>query len=313
MITFYLPSQYVPAPAKSGQAFFTPVGDGKAAAGQSWIYQTWLELKDEPGVTLANELPSAGLIIAMAGNLPRSFRAAPEQFVAAIVADSLPHPGAQVQIVQNRRHAEKLRGSIFMPHWPQPCLIPRDAARGERFETLAYFGDIKNLAPELAGEAWQRQLIDETGVRFEIRGAGRWHDFSDVDAVLAIRDFSCATQIHKPPTKLYNAWLAGVPFIGGADSAYQAERRSEWDYMEAGSADEVIELVRRLKDDPALRARIQNQAAARSAECSRARIRERWRGLIGSELPRLRDVWAGGEWGWMRQRVRFWVDEKFRR
>ena len=27
-----------------------------------------------------------------------------------------------------------------MPHWPQPGLIPRDPARGDRLETIAYFG-----------------------------------------------------------------------------------------------------------------------------------------------------------------------------
>ena len=36
--------------------------------------------------------------------------------------------------------------------------------------------------------------------------------------MVAIRGFGRSSYVHKPATKLYNAWLAGVPFIGGMDS-----------------------------------------------------------------------------------------------
>ena len=36
----------------------------------------------------------------------------------------------------------------------------------------------------------------------------------------------------KPPSKLFNSWLAGVPAVLGHESAYRAERRSDLDYIE---------------------------------------------------------------------------------
>ncbi len=312
MVTLYLPSEYLPAEEPRGDVPFTPHESGKIAAAQSWIYQTWLEVRGEEGIRLATEIPETGLVVALKGTLPRDFRAAPGQFVAAVVADSVPHAGAQVQIVQNGLHARQLPNSIFMPMWTQPGLKPRDPARGDRLETLAYLGDAKNLAPELAHPAWRQKLKAKTGVDFDIRGGGRWHDYSDIDCLLGIRDFSSARQIHKPAAKLHNAWLAGVPFIGGGDSAYRAERKSEYDYFEAHSPDEVIEQVQRLKTEPGLAARMREQAAVRSAECSRDAMRRRWLWILTVELPRRQAEWKGGAFFWAAQRARFWLDEKLR-
>ena len=45
--------------------------------------------------------------------------------------------------------------------------------------------------------------------------------------------------------------IAGVPALLGCESAYQAERRNEYDYFEVHSADEVLETLLRLRGDPA--------------------------------------------------------------
>ena len=143
-----------------------------------------------------------------------------------------------------------------MPHWSQPNLIPRDPSREDRFETVAFLGDPCNLAPELADPQFAKLLRQETGATFETRGAERWHDFSDVDVVLAIRDFSSAKHLHKPATKLYNAWLAGVPLIAGSDSAFQAEGSIGEDYLIARSPEDCIRLLKRLHKQPSYRRRI---------------------------------------------------------
>jgi len=175
-----------------------------------------VELRGAADARLVTELPEQGIIVTLSNLLPEGFRAARGQFIAAVAADFLPHPGAQFQILQNKAHAQRLPGSGFMPHWPQPGLIPRHPDRGERFETAAFLGDRSNLPPELADPLFTARLWEKTGLRFEIRDNTRWHDYSDVDLVIAIRDFSSARHLHKPATKLYN--------VGWQESRSSADR-----------------------------------------------------------------------------------------
>lgn len=256
-IHFYIPEHHLPSKERREEWIVGRIPPllkgGKSASAQAWIFQTWAELGTLVDTALVTELPSSGAIITLSNLLPENFRASQDQFIAAVVADFLPHPGAQLQIVQNAAHARRLPGSVFMPHWPQPNLVTRDPLRGERFETAAFFGDPSNLPPELADPGFASLLRSETGVRFEIRGSDRWHDYSDIDLVFAIRDFSPARHLHKPATKLYNAWLAGTPVIGGGDSAFAAEAQAGSDFLKAGTACECIRLVKQLRDNPSLR------------------------------------------------------------
>jgi len=294
-IHFYLPKAHLPSPERlaSWMAGRIPdlLGGGKSASAQSWIFQTWAELRGRADVEMVHELPASGAIITLSNLLPEEFVPEQAQFIAAVTADFLPHPGAHVQIVQNAAHARRLPGSVFMPHWPQPNLIPRDPARGNRFETLAFFGDPSNLAAELSSPSFARELKSRAGVRFEIRKNTRWHDFADVDAVLAVRDFSRALHLNKPATKLYNAWLAGTPLIGGRDSAFSAEGRDEEDYLVARSAADCVSHVCRLKNDPALRKSIVDAGNARATTRSRDAVRNLWQEFCSSGLPARMDAW----------------------
>lgn len=290
---------------------------GKSASVQAWVFQTWAELGASCDCALVTELPASGAIFTLSNLLPEGFRASPRQFVAAVTADFLPHPGAQLQIVQNAAHARRLPGSVFMPHWPQPNLIARDPMRGEHFETAAFLGDPSNLPPELADHGFASRLQSETGLRLEIRGPDRWHDYSDVDLVLAVRDFSGFRHLHKPATKLYNAWLAGIPFIGGSDSAYAAEAREGSDYLAARSADECIQLIKQLRDNPSLRNRLVESGQKKSAARSRDAVREMWKRFCTVELPERVQQWEAmssfeKRLFWMTQGILLFLDRKFR-
>lgn len=59
---------------------------------------------------------------------------------AVVAQTDRPRPAlSDMTVMQNGLTGEtELRRK--MPHWPQPGLIPRDPARGDRLETLAYFG-----------------------------------------------------------------------------------------------------------------------------------------------------------------------------
>jgi hypothetical protein len=91
-----------------------------------------------------------------------------------------------------------------------------------------------------------------------------------------VRSFARVSWHKFPPSKLYNAWAAGVPALLGSESAYQAERRNEYDYFEVGSADEVLQTLIRLRDDANLRAAVARNCAERATGVDPARIAETW-------------------------------------
>ena len=320
-IAFYIPEHHLPS--KERQTTWmngsTPqlLEAGKSACAHCWLYQTWAEIRHSCDVSIVTEMPTSGNVITLSNFLGTRFQAKPGQFVAAVAADFLPHPGAQIQIVQNAGHSSRIPGAIFMPLWPQPNLIPRDSARGERLKTAAFFGDPSNLAPGLADPRFTERLHAETGVRLEIRGASRWHDYSDVDVVLAIRDFSQSRHLHKPATKLYNAWIAGVPLIGGSDSAYAAEAHPGSDYLVAQSADDCIRLIKQLRDNPTLRDTLAKSGQKKSALRSRDAVRNKWRDFCNVQLPERIKQWEkksrlGKRFFWTAQKSLLFIDRKLR-
>ena len=290
-VAFHLPLRHHPDASRQ-QAWQTggpvPVEvEGKTATAQAWIYQTWLHLsRAGADVALVEELPREGVAVTLNGWLGPDFIAPRELFVAGVVADGLPHAGVDLQIVQNLWHARRLPGAVFIPHWPQPGIVPRDRTRGAKMERVCFFGDPKNLAARLRAPEWRRKLLETTGAHFEQRGAESWHDYHDVDAVVAVRGFGKANQPHKPATKLYNAWLAGVPFIGGNDSAYRAEATPGTDYLVAGSPDEVIDLVLKMRSSPEWRAKIVASGLDRSEALGSRELARRWVTLLESMARR---------------------------
>lgn len=205
---------------------------------------------------LVHELPDCGVVVALSGTLPPDLRPTPGRFLIDVVADGLPHPAAQRHLVQNRAHAQRLPWSDFIPHWPQPRLVPRVETRGDRFENLRFYGDRPNLDPRLADRAFAEKVRESFGLVMECVPAERWHDYSDTDCVLGVRQLSRKPFLSKPATKLTNAWLAGVPFLGGADSAFRSEGRPGTNYLACQSEEEVLHALERLKTEPNLRRRI---------------------------------------------------------
>ena len=289
-VTFYLPEKYLPDIAlqdvwKSG-AIRKLEESGKVCCAQSWIYMTWIALTSAGhNCALSPDIPEDGILIALSGFFSDSWRPPRGVFFADIVADYVPHPAAPRHILQNSAHAARLPRSVFMPFWPHPNLVPRDPARGGTFQSIAFVGDPGNLASELRSEEWAASLDKDLGLRLEIRRGDRWHDYSDVDCVLAIRDFTRSRQLHKPGTKLYNAWLAGVPVIGGRDSAYAADGRCGIDHLKAASPDEVLAHLRQLRDDPAFRNALVENGRASGKKFTRDETIRRWERLVAETLP----------------------------
>jgi hypothetical protein len=289
-VYFYLPEKYLPDAGrqeawKSGTITRLEEG-GKIASAQSWIYQTFLALEAAGvAVRLVHEVPERGIIVTLSGLVGTAWRPGPEVFFADIVADYVPHPGGHCHLVQNSLQARRIAAAVFQPHWPHPNLLPRDPARGERFERLAFFGDPANLAPELRTPEWTEQLRQRTGLDLAVVGADGWHDYREVDCVLAVRRFGREEFFHKPATKLYNAWLAGVPFVGGQDSAYRGDGHPGRNYLAAGSPGELVDALERLAKEPAVRGELVAAGRQAAQAFTREAVLARWRTLVEEILP----------------------------
>lgn len=281
---------------------------GVAATAKNLLYQTWFWLH-EAGVAcdLVESFPEEGIVIFISNTFPSHVVFPPHLFYVDVLADTRLLPNTHFHLIQNQAKARWTPHSLFVPHWPQPSLIPRDPARGSRFEKVSFFGDPDNLAPELQAPEWIDQLRRELGMFLDIKENKRWHDYSDTDVVLAIRDFSKSAHYHKPATKLYNAWLAGVPFIGGRDSAYAVDGRAGVDYLAAKSPQQVISYLRCLKENINFRQQLVTRGQESSKAFSREAITLQWKQLVEETLPDLAKKWEKkSTW---QQRL-FWITQK---
>lgn len=201
----------------------------------------------------------------------------PAAFHVVVRPDRGPVPCADLQIVQNPALARAGR-RFPVPHWPEPGLIARDAQRGDRFERVAYFGQPHWLAASLRDGAFGSRLA-ALGLEFDVV-TDRWWDYSNVDAVLAIRDARVELLRTKPATKLTNAWLAGCPAVLGPEPGYRALRSSDLDYLEAADADAAVAALRRLGADVELRRAMARRGRERAPAVTARAVADRWCELI---------------------------------
>jgi hypothetical protein len=273
----------------------------------TWTIQTFLRLRDA-GVAcaLVHEVPERGIVIAhreclssIDGTFSDEVRPTPRRIVVDMTADLYPYRHANFHIVQNPRMTRFGPSFLFVRHWPQPGLVPRRAERGAKFRNIAYLGNEKNLVAALRSDEWKHRL-GERGLAwvqkyqaFDFRDpatyavGGVWNDYGDIDAIVAVRSFGPASRRahdRKPASKLYNAWLAGIPAILGRESCYRMERRSELDYLEADSVDEILAALDTLRTRADLREAMVENGRRRAEEIAADATVRAWRALIDKQL-----------------------------
>jgi hypothetical protein len=290
-IYFYYPPGADEGNIPASNGVFTSNRPGK----YNWTVKTYGYLsKMGFPCRLTHELPDEGVIVTHREFFKNTMIPNRRQLFVCAVADFWRHPFAQLHIVQNPSdplllHAKPAWPATRIPLWPESGLIPRDPARGDLLVNVGYFGLPPRLAPQLRSEKFATRLR-EHGFNFRIVPRDRWNDFSDTDAVLAVRSFAPVSWHKFPPSKLYNSWLAGVPALLGSETAYQAERRSEYDYFEVHSADEVLETLLRLRGDARLRAAVARNCAERAVGVSPLRVAETWIAFLTNvAAPALQD------------------------
>lgn len=267
------------------------VANGRTA----WIIQTWARFRHAGlPATLSATLPDSGLAVLHADDFAAFDPAVLPANLCTVVcrADRPPVWRADFEIVQNPTQADGRR-AFYVHHWTQPGLLPRDPERGTALRNAAYYGMFKHLPPLLQSEEWPRR-IRSLGLEWVMPGNvtseapidfSRLHDYSTIDLVLALRDPARGPADHKPPTKLLNAWLAGIPAIVSPESAYRALRTSELDFIEAADPGEALAAIVRLRDDHALYAAMCRRALVRAAEVAPAATTAHWHRLLTTEIP----------------------------
>jgi hypothetical protein len=259
-IYFYLPEQarFDPLP-ESVQGYWEAYESqrGPRHFGRySWTLKTYLYLK-RYGIAcnLAGTLPRRGIVIAHRDFLEDLSELALEGILlVCIKADRKALETAELHVVQNPTDpvvstSESRDSACFIHYWPQDPLLRRDQERGATLRNIAYFGRSWHLAPQLQGSDWV-EALKKLGLQWRIVPPDQWHDYRQVDAVVAVRSFDAVETFDvKPASKLVNAWRAGVPAILGPESAYRAERECELDYLEVNTLGETLEALNTLRSN----------------------------------------------------------------
>lgn len=277
---------------------------------RTWIAQTYLRLRAAGyPVELVHLPPDRGIVVFHAKHkhaLARLVapRSAPV-FVATRADNSMPLM-ADFEVLQNGRFADRRR-RFFVPHWPQPGIQPRDPGRGSMVVRVGYMGLVENLHPDFRTDAW-RSAVADAGFEWVPRMArfrempGRstigWDDYRELDVVLAVRPDERRLRFAKPATKLVNAWRGRVPAIIGVEYACREIRKSEDDYFEVRGANDALKALCRLRDDPALYARMVANGSRRAEEFSHHAIVGQWARLLFEILP---DRISSGALAWDRR------------
>ena len=173
----------------------------------AWGLQTCLRLRetdDAGSMSCSTEfLPDA---INLAHSSMVDFPAFDQDvFVVCLQADYVRKDWCPAHIVQNK--TRQSGDALWVPHWAQYGLVPRDPSRGEKFSRVGYFGRPNSAVT--SEKVWQ-SLLAPLGmeIHFPNTSAAGWSDYSQVDVCVGHRGFDDRAYDGKPPTKLLNAWRA---------------------------------------------------------------------------------------------------------
>lgn len=243
-----------------------------------WILQTFLYLKSNGfPCFLVHKVPSEGIVIAHTRDLKTKILPTESRMIISIQSDKKAvYPYAFFHIVQNKKDPlysfpyNLYFSPVYIRHWPQPKLLPRNPHRAVKFENIYYMGIRGPYDTAI------KKLIEGMNLHCNmVYNFQQWNDYSEADCIVAIRGFG-ENYSRKPATKLFNCWLAGVPAILGRESAYRSERKNALDYLEAASMTKLALHLRQLRDNPALRIAMIEQAEKRAEEVTPQAITQDW-------------------------------------
>jgi hypothetical protein len=265
----------------------------------NWVLQTYLHLIEPlhaAGVStsISESVKPGAVNIVHRDSLNGISSEARRATIIGVRADRPPFELADFEVLQNNVQPLDAH-QFYIPFWPQPGLQSRDAGRGGRLEHLVYLGNTGTASPWLRDPEFLRSLAG-LDMSFEIR-AKQWFDYREVDLVLAHRAEAPCMVVHKPASKLINAWLARSVALLGPEPAYLKLRESPLDYLPVDSPAEVLAAIRRLRGEPGLYEAMVAHGQRRGAEFSVDAVRRRWLKLILEvALPQCDEIARSKRW-----------------
>ncbi|NJL62391.1 MAG: glycosyltransferase family 4 protein [Methylacidiphilales bacterium] len=260
-----------------------------------WIVLTYLHLKRRGlNVYLSDFFLPGKICVATSldfGIKDRTF----SSFVVGCRSDGPQPTLCDLAIVQNQVNVES-ETDFFIPHWCQPGLIPRNQSRGNRIENIVFKGSESNLYEAFRSQEFMGEL-EQLGVKFKIHSFQenqplKWHDYSDADLVLAVRDLTEKDALVKPASKLVNAWIAGVPALLGPEPAFQQIMRSQLDYFEVKTPQDALNVIQKLKANPNLYQQIIINGQKRAEEYSVDNVAQKWQNVLATSVPQSYIRWS---------------------
>ena len=113
-----------------------------------------------------------------------------------------------------------------------------------------------------------------------------WHDFSDVDVTLVLRNRNIYghDDQRKPPTRLLNAWLAGtVPFIDPIE-AYLELANARVDEIVITHPSEILTRLTELNEDPTYRKTISDNVMKQSLKLKKYDVLNEWENELSAVI-----------------------------
>ncbi|NCQ86607.1 MAG: glycosyltransferase family 1 protein [Microcystis aeruginosa W13-18] len=259
----------------------------------SWIVQTFLWMKQaELNVFLVEE-PVANAICVAHCDLIRERFFAPNSFVVGIRADRPPLKMCEIEVVQNPKNLRH-PNSVYINHWPQFQLLPRDSTRENRLERISFFGKSKYLDTVFQSAAFINDLKD-MGVELNVCShSDKWNNYRETDLVLAVRKSHPLFLDTKPASKLINAWRAGCVALLGQESAFRALGQPGQDYFEVNTPQEVIQIVDHLRQNPEVFETMRQRGKDRSQEFTFEKIQKEWIDLLTGPVTQSFLRWQKG-------------------
>lgn len=268
----------------------------------NWVLQSALRLQEFGyAVSLASEVPDEGIVVVGAGwaQSQRFLEACQQQngvdwsklVVVTVNGDAARSFVGDFEIAQNGRYADGKR-VFFVPHWPQPNLVPRHAERGTTISNVVYKGAPGNLNEAFRSSRWPR-FLESHGINWVVDdqkyaddpNAVDWNDYSEADVVLAVRQQMNWSYERKPASKLVNAWRAGVPALLGPEYAYEELRESPLDFVTIRSLEEAMHAMEHLLEHPRHYQAMVAQGRRRGEAFSPQAIAERWASVLFERIP----------------------------
>ena len=286
------------------------LSDRMVIARDIWVVQTYVQLRRRGlDVRLADNLVPGAINIVSCDDL--TIRQAPFNCYTVACRHDRGRPEiCEQRIVQNKLNVIDPQTDHYLPHWPQPGILPRDPSRGDRIENATYLGSRLYMKGPLSDPTLAPRL-KELGVRFAPRFGdvksqkADWTDYREVDLVLAVRDCTIYDANQKPPSKLINAWLAGAAALLGPESAFEQLRQSELDYLEVRTVDDIVSAVARLQRDPALYRAMRENGLRRAQAFTADQTAQRWRDLLAGPIARGYERWRRAPLGVVWRPVKF--------